>query len=162
MAASTINIAAWLDRYLAVAMSALDPAPARQIVQPGLEVAWDECCDGQGWSRLIGVIPVLGANRANGMPCGIQWWNLQLAVGVIRCVHVVDDNGVAPSAAQITADGDQFATDVSDLLQAIVCDKYTYAVTGITPLGPQGGCAGSEVQFTVRVNACGCPPEGEG
>lgn len=156
--ADTINLGSWMDYYLTVAMAGLEPAPARQIIQPGTEVAWDECCDGMGWVRLLNVQPTPTATKANGMPCGIQWWNIQLAAGVLRCVDVVDDRGVAPTAEQITADGHEFALDASNLLQAIVCDRYTYQVSGVTPVGPQGGCAGSEVQFIVRVPACQCPP----
>jgi hypothetical protein len=156
--AATLDINGLLDHYLAVAVAALDPTPGKVFVQPGGEVAWDQCdCDGQAWSRLLEVAPVVGSTKANGMPCGILYWNLQMAVGVLRCVAVVNDRGVAPAAAKITADGHKFGADAANLLQAVVCDPQTVAIVGVTPLGPLGGCAGSEVLFSVRVQACACP-----
>jgi len=158
--ADTIDLNAWLEQYLQIAVDALDPKPGLVFVQPGGEVAWDNCdCDGQAWSRVITVAPVQGPILARGIPCGIQWWDIQLAVGVLRCVATVDDRGKAPTATQITADGKRFADDASTLLQAVTCAPSTRSVAGLTPLGPLGGCAGSEVAFTVRVNACACPDE---
>jgi hypothetical protein len=161
--AESIDLNYWLDTYLQIAVGALSPEPGLVFVQPGGEVAWDECdCDGQGWSRVLGVVPVMGQMLAKGLPCGIQYWDLQLAVGVLRCVASVDARGNPPGAVKITDDGHRFATDASDLLQAVTCAPHTRSVTGLTPLGPLGGCAGSEVAFTVRVRACACPDdEGE-
>ena len=158
--ADTIDLNAWLDSYLAIGVGALTPAPGKTFVQPGGEVAWDQCdCDGQAWSRLLTASPVLGATLARGMPCGILAWDLQLAVGVLRCVHTVTDRGTFPTGVQITGNGHQFGADAANLLQAIVCAPYTRQVLGVSPLGPLGGCAGSEVLFVVRVPACPCPEE---
>jgi hypothetical protein len=158
VASPVVDVAGWLDRYLAIATAALDPVPGKTFIQPGGEVAWDQCdCDGQAWSRLVGIQPIVGQIRANGLPCGVQAWELQLAVGVLRCVHTVTDRGTFPTGPQITDDGHRFATDGANLLQAVTCAPYTRSIIGLTPLGPLGGCAGSEVVFTVRVNPCACP-----
>lgn len=153
---TSVDLNYWLDSYLAIATGAVAPV-GKSFVQPGGEVAWDQCdCDGQAWSRLLGIVPVLGQVKANGLPCGVLYWDLQLAVGVLRCVATVNDRGQFPTGPQITDDGHRFGTDAADLLQAVVCAPYTRTVVGVTPLGPLGGCAGSEVVFTVRVNACSC------
>ena len=158
--ATTIDLNHWLDTYLAVAVAALDPVPGKTFIQPGGEVAWDQCdCDGQAWSRLVGVTPVITQIKANGFPCGIQAWDLQLAVGVLRCVHTVTDRGTFPTGPQINTDGLRFGTDAANLLQAVTCAPSTRQVLGVVPLGPLGGCAGSEVLFQVRANACACPEE---
>lgn len=162
MVNTNVNLTYWLDAYLAITLAAVGPV-GKSFIQPGGEVAWDQCdCDGQAWSRVVAVTPVTGNNLANGMPCGILYWDLQLAVGVLRCVHTVTDRGTFPTGPQITEDGHKFAEDAANLLQAVTCAPYTRSVTGLTPLGPLGGCAGSEVVFTVRVKACACPPEEDG
>lgn len=158
--ADTIDLNLWLDQYLAIAVGALDPKPGKTFIQPGGEVAWDQCdCNGQAWARLVTAVPVLGQTLARGMPCGILAWDLQLAVGVLRCVHTVTDRGTFPTGAQITDDGHQFGEDAANLLQAVLCAPHTRQIIGLSPLGPLGGCAGSEVLFVVRVAACACPDE---
>ena len=144
----------YLDHYLDLIAAKLTPVPAKVFVQPGGEVAWDqEKCDGQAWSRIVSLAPVIGTRKANGVAC-IEWWDVTFAVGVLRCVANVNNRGKVPTAAQITADGHEFADDLVTLLTAIECDEYVRQVTGVTPLGPQGNMAGSEVQFIVRVQPC--------
>lgn len=144
--------------YAALAAGALSPAPGRLIViQPGAEVAWDQCdCDGQAWARIITVTTPEMRVKASGLPCGVSWWNVLMAVGVLRCVSPMADDGEPPSAAAVSADGGRFTADLSNLLQAVGCAPRTQSIVEGVPLGPQGGCAGSEVRFMVRVPVCGC------
>ncbi|QDF19046.1 hypothetical protein SEA_BUSEPHILIS_31 [Microbacterium phage Busephilis] len=144
----------YLHHYRDLAEAALNPTPTRVFVQPGAEVAWDqEKCDGQAWSRLVSMTPVLGTRKANGVAC-VEWWDVTFAVGVLRCVANLDNRGRIPTAEQITADGDQFADDLVALLTAVECDQYVRQLVGVQPAGPQGNAAGSEVQFIVRVQPC--------
>lgn len=144
----------WLDHYRDLIEAALTPTPGKVIVQPGGEVAWDQVdCEGQAWSRIVALAPVIGTRKANGVAC-VEWWDVTFAVGVIRCVKGPNQRGVLPNAAQITADGHRFADDLVALLTAIECDEYVRQIVTAIPLGPQGGGAGSEVQFIVRVQPC--------
>lgn len=147
-----------LAEYVTNAVATLDPVPERVIVyQPGEEVAWDECCDGQLWGRVVSVDPGPIQPKANGLPCGIPWWSVTLGLGILRCVAVVNDKGTPPSAAKITEDGAQMLADLATLQEVVACTGKTATVVSWTPLGPQGGCAGGEWVFTVRIMACGCP-----
>lgn len=156
---ATDQIGPVLAEYVAAATAALSPMPERIITyQPGAEVAWDGCCDGQLWGRVVtispgGVQPI----KANGLPCGIGHWDVTLALGIIRCVGVVNDKGKPPTAERITNDGAQMLADLAALQEVITCLGFTRTVVAWTPVGPQGGCAGGEWTFTVRLGGCGCP-----
>jgi hypothetical protein len=147
-----------LAEYVANAVATLTPAPGRVITyQPGEQVAWDECCDGQLWGRVVLIQPGPIQPKGNGLPCGIPWFNVVLGLGIIRCVASVSDKGKVPSASAITDDGAQMLLDLATLQEVMLCTGYTTNVLAWTPLGPEGGCAGGEWTFTIRVMACGCP-----
>lgn len=148
------DFATYLDHYVAALSTALTPTPGKVFVQPGEEVAWDQCdCDGQAWARIVNAVPVIGTRKANGVAC-VEWWDVTIAVGVLRCVKGPNERGKLPSAEQITADGHRFADDMVALMTMVECDQYVRQITTANPLGPQGGCAGSEVQFIVRMQPC--------
>ncbi|HEY5841538.1 MAG TPA: hypothetical protein VIU87_08730 [Mycobacterium sp.] len=157
---ATDTFSPMMARYVTAAQVALDPSPSRVITfQPGEEVAWDECCEGQLWCRIIRVGAGSYRGKADGTVCDIPYWTLTLGLGVIRCVGVLDDNGTAPTAARISADGLQANQDIAALSEVITCIGLTTGILGWIPLGPQGGCAGGEWQFETRVAVCACPPE---
>ena len=152
------DITALLSYYLQVTTGALgtetNPYKGKSFIQPGGQVAWDECdCDGQAWSRFVQATPIYDTPKANGIPCVVRW-DVTLAVGVLKCAAGPTVRGVLPTAEQISAGGVTFGDDLTMLMHAIECDPMTYRMTGATPLGPEGGCAGSEVQFVVRMAPC--------
>lgn len=141
---------------------ALSPVPDRVIyIAPGNEVAWDDCCVGQLSGRIVSINPHVGTQPRSASPCGVLYWDVLLAVGILRCVDVVDDQGVAPPAPVLTADGQQMLWDAQALQQVILCHKDVKAINVWVPQGPQGGCAGGEWTFLVTVGACGCGPHVE-
>lgn len=155
-----------LDALLACAVADLDPVPGRVLINPGLEVPWDDCCAGQAWVRLVSLIP--SGNPfpqvdmvQGGAGCGVTLWAATIGVGVLRCAAVVDDQGNAPSVAAMTADAVQQIVDMRSLEQAITCcfkgQGYTIKVLGWDPLGVNGGCVGGEWTIMLAVNSCGCP-----
>jgi len=147
-----------LATYVALAKDALEPEPGRiVIVAPGSTVAWDNCCEGQLWSRVVEVQPFLGRPSAAALPCGVLYWNVIVAVGVIRCAHSLNDDGSAPPATLVSQDGQQMLDDLAALQEVILCHPRTKAIQRWTPLGPQGGCHGGEWQFVISVDTCGCP-----
>lgn len=137
--------------------------PGRIITyQPGEEVAWDGCCDGQLAMRLIGLDLSAPQANAQGLICGGKWWNARLGLSLIRCVASLDTDGKRariPSADAITDDGAQMLADIATLQDVVMCLGKTAAAPAPAwvPLGPNGGCAGGEWQFTVRVPVCACP-----
>ena len=157
-----------LDELLGCAEREVDPPAARVFLAPGLEVAWDACCDGQLWVRVVGVadgsdrVPVV-PRLADGSSCAPPAWVVTLGVGVLRCTPVVDDRGRAPSADALTGSAGQVLEDMAAVAGAVVCCSGLSGVGGMlwTPLGPEGGCAGGEWTFDVVLRGCGCDEIGE-
>ncbi|HLR43880.1 MAG TPA: hypothetical protein VK065_01685 [Brevibacterium sp.] len=133
----------------------LSVKPGRTIVAPGASVAWDDCCKGQLWVRVITAVPGY-QGRASGVACPTHY-DLTLGVGIVRCVSTVDDRGRPPSAAQITTDGNSGLRDmreIADILQSYrPVDALTARLGNWTPSGPDGGCAGGEWSYQMRTGA---------
>jgi hypothetical protein len=147
--------------FLASAEAALDTPVGRAALYPGAEVAWDDCCDGQLWIRVINQLPNSGVRNASGQPCGVATWTVTLGLGVLRCAASIDDQGRAPAAADLTANTLAMLADQAALSEAIQC-AITPAVEKLVvlrwdPIGPSGGCVGGEWQFTVTLMNCACP-----
>lgn len=159
--APVLDLEQWLEYYVQ-ALQSLSPVPAKQIIQPGLEVAWDSCQDpdcGMGWARIVEVTPISAPKArvlANGARCGITGWRVLIGVGVLRCVAGLTKQNKLPSAAAISADGGQFARDMAVLVQVLSCDDYVKEFINALPLGPEGGCAGSEVVVAIEINCTDC------
>ena len=152
-----------LAATLACADAALDPQVGRASLYPGAEIAYDDCCDGQVWVRLISLTPAGNptATRTTANPCGVLMWAATIGIGALRCAATLDDQGNAPTPAQLTADTHQMTADAAALSQAIQC-CLTPQVNRATilrwdPLGPSGGCVGGEWTVTVLTDNCPCP-----
>jgi hypothetical protein len=152
-----------LSELLVCAAAAL-PEHARAALYPGSEVAWDDCCDGQVWVRLVSLVPTGSPVQPTGLlPCGVVLWLATVGVGAVRCAHVVNDQGDAPSVAELTADTLGVTADAAALSQAIQCCMT--AVPGVErlsplrwdPLGPSGGCVGGEWLVSMQLPNCACP-----
>jgi hypothetical protein len=149
-----------LTDLLACAQAELSPVVSHAAVWPG-QVAWDSCCDGQVWTRLLSLesltLPKLGAKYTD--PCGLSW-TATVGVGVLRCAATVTDQGELPPDATLTAEALQVTADEAALCKAIYCcdvlpfDKLK--VVRWDALGPEGGCAGGEWMLTMQVNNYGC------
>lgn len=157
-AVATDRIGPVLREYVEAAAAALQPE--RVIyTQPGVEVAWDEACGGQLAGRVVALVPHVSQPRgAAGVGCGVDYWTATLAMSMIRCIAVLDDDGTAPTPAAITADGQAMLADLAALEQVILCNPRTTAVLNWQPQGPDGGYAGGEWIFAVRIPTCGCSP----
>lgn len=158
------RVAEDLAEIVNTAKALLDPLPGRIIaVAPGESVAWDDCCDGQLWTRLISFSPHDGnspAQRSGMDVCALPWFIATVELGIIRCAAVLNDQGVAPTPLQIVADGVQGLNDMAQLMAAIKCaDVDIRGLGSWTPQGPEGGCFGGYWTFTLRYSNClVCPP----
>jgi hypothetical protein len=146
----------------------------RVLLVPGELPAWDACCEGFLYVRLITMYPTAGGPNSpfpnqDTRPgnCKPTMMASQLGIGVLRCASTIDDNGVAPSAEVLTAEARGMTADASLVLAAIKC-CVADIVTGTDslveqallgswfPAGPEGGCAGGEWTLTVAHGTCGC------
>ncbi len=128
--------------------------PSRVVyAQPGAEVAWDDACDGQLAARIVTIDLVNPQGNASGLLCGGAYWNVRIGLSMVRCIAVVSDRGVAPSAETITEDGLATFRDAAIIQQVVAHLGKTAAQPAPQwlPLGPEGGYAGGEWLFTVRV-----------
>lgn len=151
-----------LQAVLAEVQARLTEPVGRASLTPGAEVAWDDCCRGQLWVRVAETTPSgSGTQSGSRQPCGVHLWQVVLGVGVMRCAHVLDDDGEAPTPAQLTADTVATTRDRADVEEAITCGMASLAeqvhLVRWDPLGPQGGCVGGEWLFIARIGTCGCP-----
>lgn len=156
------DLAAIIEEYVTAAEAALTPTPQRIIrLQPGETATWDSPCGGQMWARIASITSGPNQAKANGVPCSIPWFVVTLALGVIRCIAVVSDDAVAPDAATITREGGEMLADLEALREVVLCSDRTTGdvLPSWTPLGPQGGAAGGEWTFSVRIGTCSCAEE---
>jgi hypothetical protein len=128
---------------------------------PGNNVAWDDCCNGQLWVRVISVVGASSMSNPRLQPCALQF-QVRLGVGVIRCAAVINDQGVPPSAQQMTNDTLMMLVDRTDVMQALICcvpnipglNSQTLRIEDWLPQGPQGGCVGGEITITFTIGGC--------
>lgn len=143
-----------------------DRAPGRVVLAPGLMEAWDDCCDGQLYVRLPETFPSVTfpqfdtAQKGANLACAVKMLNLHIGLGVIRCAATLTDEGVAPTAEQVSADGMAMLDDMATLLEVITCKipsikgVEAVKVDRWTPKGVQGGCHGGEWGVHLAVYPC--------
>lgn len=139
------------------------------FLAPGNTVAWDNCCDGeegggQLWVRVVSDVP----RPQPTQPCLITSVATRVGVGIVRCVHGLDNDGNPPTADEQSADTLQITEDADITFWGIqawepfkrMVPKSLVVEQGL-PLGPEGYCAGWEWTLTFQRQLCsGCPPSG--
>lgn len=142
------------------------PGLALAFLNPGIDVAWDVCCGGQLWIRVVRMHPVnpLPQKVFNTSECGYPL-GVQIAVGIIRCQSGLEILDVAsPKAEQFSAFGEDLTADASQMLLDMAAIYRVLCGAGImvdmwTPLGPKGGCYGGE--WTAWLEGFNLPECGE-
>ncbi|MFN2347639.1 MAG: hypothetical protein ABR616_18250 [Dermatophilaceae bacterium] len=152
-------------------LDAADARVCRAFLAPGSSATWDTCCEcrtgreGQAWVAVSNVYPVdpFPSEDAGAQRCSPHEYAADIVVGILRCAHTVDDQGTAPTAAQVTADAVKVARDRALVRDALLCgylspddDPGTFRLGRWTPLGPQGACVGGEWRATVALPSCPC------
>lgn len=130
---------------------------------PGNNVVWDNCCGdgdvgGELWVRVVSIVPM----PQPAQPCDITDLQVRVALGVVRCMHCLDDEGDAPTAEEMIDDTLNMTQDADILLRAIrtwtgtqFVNMKSLKVEQGLPLGPQGCCGGWEWTLTFRLLMCG-------
>lgn len=156
-------VTATLDWLLDRANTRLTYKPKLVTLAPGTAVAMDECCEGELWARVSGVVPVMSTTKpVPSMHCAILGWRVSAGIGLARCVHGLQDGGYFPTAAEMGDDFDRLMLDMEELSQALLCDfpempaVRSVALGRWTPFGPDSMCAGGEWTFDYTLPYCGC------
>jgi hypothetical protein len=162
-----------------------DPKIGRACVVWG-EIAWDDCECGQlvvavnrqfpsnefPFDAGSGVGTGVGAVSQQSR-CGSPLWLIEYTVSVLRCAPIQDDAGNPPTCEALdeharvsSIDSWAVRTGVACCLQSLAKDLQENGATAITDYlireqpstGPRGGCGGSDLNVTVGIRNCFCPP----
>lgn len=128
---------------------------------PGNEVSWDycgECSGGQcgmGYVRVVSVFPSQQFPQQDPLPgaCATPLV-VELAVGALRCVPVMDSDGSLPDEAAFLETGLGVFADMAAIRNAVDCCDLggrDVAIGAYQPLGPRGGCVGGEWSVWVSL-----------
>lgn len=153
-----------------LALTALGPPKRKCLIVPGLDIAWDECECGQFAQTLIAEYltndPFDGGATTVGNGCGTSYRVISVASSIARCIPTLDANGRPPSCDKYLTAGVHDIQDRTALRSGILCHLQSLLDTNVisyyqigqqTPLGEQGGCAGSVLVWSVAVpNRCPC------
>jgi hypothetical protein len=164
-----------LDSVLSAVASALNEQGrpvGRTERTPGLLPAWDDCCAGQLYLRVIEIFPSgspfpqfdVAQKGAAGAKCSIHLLAFRIGVGVLRCAATLDNKGKAPTPAAVSADQELAMDDMATLLDVLVCEVpdlqgiQALKMDRWQPQGTEGGCHGGEWGVYLAVNPCLCSP----
>jgi len=142
-----------------LALAEHDRRPGRVVaIAPGTAPAWDGDCNGYLYGRIVSITPGQQQGTAPvNVRCGVHFWVATLAIAIIRCVGVLDNQGTPPLPSRVDADGRGFSLDAAILQQVLLCSPYTRSIVQGVPLEEQGGYSGFEWTYTVRAPTCDCP-----
>ena len=142
----------------------------RAFIHPGSTAPWDACgvaeggAEGQAWVAAARMSPQ--PIQDAGQRIRPVEFAAEVVVGVLRCAATVDDHGNPPSVDAVMGDAQKQTRDAAIIREVYECCyvQATDAGTGEfrlgdwEPLGPLGGCVGSQWRATILVPACPCPP----
>lgn len=156
------NLTAALERILGCAYDAVSATaagpPARACVVPGVLV-WDDCQCGLlavTWSAIAASNQIPSTVEASGDPCGPPYVAVQAGVAMLRCASVGDQ--APPTCDELVADTLTMTEDAAAIRAAVGCclrdlaaefKLADWSLGATTPLGPEGGCAGSALSLTL-------------
>ncbi len=150
-----------LDEGLADETGSACGCPCRAFVTAGAPV-WDleACCsDGQLAVYVKDIYPFSNfPNRGGQAEICSPTLAATVSVQLLRCwPATLEEDGRAPTAAQIQAASNDIYRDLFLLTWGLVCcmkiiaRKRKYVLNGGRILGPQGGCVGAEVDFVIEL-----------
>lgn len=132
--------------------------PCRACVVVGRPV-WDNCCDGGQLTAFLERIYVTdGFPQADtgsilcSAPLGADF-----TIQLIRCVPTMTEDGTPPSCPALSDSASAIYQDMYIAYRAIICclaayKKYRrFSMKDGRIVGPQGGCAGFEIGFSVEL-----------
>lgn len=149
-----------LDAGLGDEQGAQCGCPCRTFVTVGTPV-WDleACCsDGQLAVYAKDIYPFKDfPSRTNDITLCNPALAVNVTVQLLRCWPTMDEDGTAPTGPQIQAASSSIYRDQLLLTWGLICclkvasRNRKFALTGSRITGPQGGCAGVEVDFAIEL-----------
>lgn len=134
-------------------------------IWPGSQVAYDTCCEGRGQAWVVLQNGWLTDNyprpeSGRSAPCKVNSVAQTIEVGVLRCVGTMECGCTCKEQGALDV-----TIDFQALLQGVLCcffdqeEEDCGSVQGIKWrfIGPEGGCAGSAITFTIQADTPCCP-----
>ncbi len=164
---SDLAVDAILERLEVEAPDVTPPARVVRMVPGDAEVHdfTADCEGGQLSMRMASLTAYSGsARQAVFNPCSIDYWVVTMEVVLVRCVSNIDDQGNAPSADEITADGLRGLKDAGIILRALTAleDPNANDESPLDGIGvyvsrsPSGNVFGHGWQFRFKADATPC------
>lgn len=142
-------------------------SPARALVIPGAQVAWDVCECGQLTVHLRTMYPSdsFPAQKLSAPfeKCDPAAWSVaEFVVTILRCVPVQDNRGNPPAAAELHAAALTDQIDRWAVRRGVTCCFEDEDPRAPTPrllqeqlaVGAEGRCMGSELHVLVGLRNC--------
>lgn len=142
---------------LAAVQAGLTTPATRNLITTG-QIAWDDCCDGQLAVSVTRVsptetFPIEQVTNVLEGSCSPAYDLAEITVQLVRC-HPSSLNAPTPAALTAAASATLIdANQVRRLTTAVLCSlkedvtqRLDYFVRDQLFLGPEGGCAGSELR----------------
>jgi hypothetical protein len=148
--------------------------PDRACVVPGSNVAWDQCDCGQLAVVVTRSFPSVtfpqeasaaatASFAGNCVPLVVA----EITISLVRCVPGPTDAGDPPSCEALSEAARLQEIDAHAVRTAVQCHLVAeetehrritnFVIRGQQRVGPEGGCAGSELLVTVgKIDACPC------
>ena len=139
-----------------VALTARGFSPDRVVhVVPGSLPAFDEACDGLLYGRIESVTFDSSSQFRDfgGNVCGDSRMLVTVAVGLVRCISVVDDRGAAPAPSEILLDGLHMTENAQTIHEGLsMVDGLN--IRSWRPLAAEGGVTGGEWGLVFSIPVC--------
>lgn len=142
-------------------------SPARALVAPGSQIAWDECECGQLTVHMRTVFPAenfpFQKLTAPFDKCDPAAWSVaEFVITILRCVPVQGDDGNAPTAARLHEAARLDHLDRWAVRAGVACCFESEQPALRTPrlmqeqlaVGAEGMCVGSELHVLVGLRNC--------
>lgn len=140
--------------------------PERVCVYPGL-IAWDDCTCGQLAGSITRIYPseefpqpFSAARTATGSNCLPPYIVAEMTVSLVRCAPIPQGDSLAPTCTALDAAAQVWVKDAAVTRAGVICrlqdlkDANTiidFRFENQTPVGPEGGCVGTDVQALVAL-----------
>ena len=155
---------------LGAARNGLVTPANRYLITTG-QIAWDDCCDGQlavsftrtSPSKSFPTEATTIEPYGDGGPCSPPYEIGEISVQIIRCAPQALNGQDAPSTDALSKAALQTLTDANQVRRSVaaalcslkedVTNRFDYFVRDQPMLGPEGGCAGSELHLYAGLAA---------
>lgn len=132
--------------------------PCRACVVAGTPV-WDNCCEDGQLTIYLERIFVAGnfPSQASGPVFCSSPLAADFVVQLLRCAPTVKDDGTPPTCEELSENAREIMTDMFITERAVICclaaekRNRLFTMRDARVIGPQGGCVGIEIRFSVEI-----------